>query len=564
MRFYKLESQQSGEKLTALSTRQQRLIESAVNYHSLIQPGRTLKYKIYMGQKWQYPRLMDTSTLNGVLTDGAGLEPFLEFSATSLVEPKSVFSPHYFAGDEQIIDRNVRYILLTPDDATDTDVEVNNPQRRLSRIYSKLETNTPVLLDTLREAQRKRGELIGRKEAKHADAYTTDFVNRSGDVHHPWVEVRPGTPRADAPQAILIGMHWLQAGGAERWALETVALAKQAGYIPIVITDRDSHQPWITRPEFDDAVVLNLTHPLQERVGDATLLRAVFEQFNVAGVLVHHCQWLYDRLWWIKKYFAATPVMDSLHIVEYKFGGGYPHEAVTHDKWIDIHHVISPQLEQWLTQVHGIDPQKIVDAPLIDLTAHTSEPQFQPRHDEKSLTVAFVGRLARQKRLEAFLLLASKLHKSSPNTYKFIMHGSGSMDIVRDEIVRRLGLEGVVEFRGQEVSVSQTYADSDVLVVSSVNEGITLTTIEALRAGIPVISANVGSQYTLIPPQGLSRRSTYNFVKDTMRSLDHLLRDESTRERLWVVENDNLNEFAKLETANSFVTRLLHDWKKND
>ena len=45
-----------------------------------------------------------------------------EFDAISTVNPQSKFSPHYFAGDEQLLDQNVRYLLLTPDNATDEDV----------------------------------------------------------------------------------------------------------------------------------------------------------------------------------------------------------------------------------------------------------------------------------------------------------------------------------------------------------------------------------------------------------------------------------------------------------
>ena len=45
-----------------LSERLSRLVTAAVNYHSLIQPGRTLHYKVYMGEAWQYPRLTDIST----------------------------------------------------------------------------------------------------------------------------------------------------------------------------------------------------------------------------------------------------------------------------------------------------------------------------------------------------------------------------------------------------------------------------------------------------------------------------------------------------------------------
>ena len=564
MHFYDLDSGEINGKIESLSKRQQRLIESTVNYHSLIQPGRTLHYKIYMGEKWQYPRLTDTSTLNGNLTESVNLQPIIEFDATSIVKPQSVFSPHYFVDQEQLVDRNIRYILLTPDEATDADVEANSPKRRLSRIYSQLEVHTPVLLDDLREIQRLRGESKGRKIIASARAQTVDVINKKTGTHHPYLEITPGETTKGSKNAVIIGMHWLQAGGAERWALETVALAKKAGLVPIVITDRDSHQPWITRPEFDDALVLNLTAPLQERPGDATLLRALFEQFTIRGVFIHHCQWLYNWSWWIKKYFPKTPIADSLHIVEYKFAGGYPQESVRYDKWIDIHHVISPQLEKWMSKNHGVDKHKIVVAPLVGLTTQEEESPFQKRQTDEKLTVAFVGRLARQKRLEAFILLASYMNKTQPSKYKFIMHGSGSMDIVRDTLVQRFGLSQAIEFRGNEKSVQETYADSDVLVISSVNEGITLTTIEALRAGIPVISTDVGSQSTIIPPQGLVNRSTRRFVKETARALEHMRKDESQRRKLWMAENTNLNAFTQLEPATSFATQLFEDWKKND
>lgn len=117
------------------------------------------------------------------------------------------------------------------------------------------------------------------------------------------MEIQPGGRVPNAPKAVIVAMHWLQAGGAERWGMETIALAKEAGFIPIVLTDCDSHQPWITDPACDDALVLPLTQPLQERVGDPTILRALFEQFDIRGILIHHCQWMYDRAWWVKQYF---------------------------------------------------------------------------------------------------------------------------------------------------------------------------------------------------------------------------------------------------------------------
>lgn len=90
--------------------------------------------------------MTDTSTLNGALTEQAGLDSFATFQATSTVKAKSLFSPHYFAGDEQIVDRNIRYLLLTPDDATDDDVEQNRPAGRYTHLYREIESAAPVFL----------------------------------------------------------------------------------------------------------------------------------------------------------------------------------------------------------------------------------------------------------------------------------------------------------------------------------------------------------------------------------------------------------------------------------
>ena len=139
MRHFFQVDERDAAQLNQLSERMQRLVYGAVDYNSLIQPGRTLTYKLYMGEKWQYPRLTDTSTLIGDITEQVGLTPFMTFKATSTSVNQSYFSPHYFAGDDQILDHNVRHILLTPDDATDRDVELNHPvDSKAVKLYNTL------------------------------------------------------------------------------------------------------------------------------------------------------------------------------------------------------------------------------------------------------------------------------------------------------------------------------------------------------------------------------------------------------------------------------------------
>ena len=561
MRHFFQVDEKDAAQIENLSKRMQRLVYGVVDYNSLIQPGRTLTYKLYMGEKWQYPRLTDTSTLSGDITEQMGLVPFMVFKATSVSRNQTDFSPHYFAGDDQILDHNVRHILLTPDDATDRDVELNHPvNSKAVKLYNTLESSMPTAFDVFRDTKRTIREHVGKKPIPMTMARSADNVNKAGKVQHPWVEVTPGRAPKGSPRAVVVAMHWFQAGGAERWALETVKLVRDAGFIPIVITDRDGHQPWIANPAFDDAILLPMTMPVQERPGDSPVLRALFEQFDIAGILIHHCQWMYDNAWWVKTHFPQTRIVDSLHIVEYYFHGGFPKESVAHDEWIDLHHVISPQLEHWLINDHQIAPEKVVDAPLVGLTADAKTPSFKERDKTKPFTVAYIGRMVRQKRPEAFILAAKAVNAAYPGKVRFIMQGNGDMDAFSDMMIKRYGLEEVIERRALDAPVAQTYRDADALLISSINEGITLTSIEAISAGVPVLSANVGSQETLIPPKGLCRRMTSNFVHDAKSALSRILNNEEDRRKLWESELARLQKFSELESAEAYFKKMLKEW----
>lgn len=581
--------------IASVSERQRRLIIGAINYHSLMQPGRTLRYQIYMGEKWQYPRLADFSVFNGFCTKNAGLQPCATFTAQSTVATNSPYPTEFWNEGERIPDDGTRYLMLTPDDATDDDVmshwASDTPKQRL---YKELELHAPSSFDILREAIRKRRESASHKptvayhpwnkaffenvatsgERSHGMPNNLELApnnlecvppsRRSGNAGEVTGEALPNValPNETLPKAIIIGLHWLQAGGAERWAVETIRLAKKAGLLPIIITDRDGHQPWITKDFCDDALVLPLTPPVQECWADVPLLRSLFEQFDIRGIAIHHCQWLYDHIWWVKRYFPQTHIIDSLHIVEYINRGGYPHEAVTHDQWIDLHHVISPQLVHWLHDIHSIAADKIIDAPLIGLTTSKQQQSVAARRNSGIFTVAFVGRMARQKRPEAFVLAARALNKRYPGRFHFILHGDGELDTFVTELISRYGLRDIIERRSMNIPAQQTYNDADLLLISSVNEGITLTTLEALASGVPVLSTDVGSQRTIIPKQALLPRMTSSFVRATVKAVATLSENETSRAQLWKEETKQLNDFAKLESADALFTRLFEEWSK--
>ena len=149
-------------------------------------------------------------------------------------------------------------------------------------------------------------------------------------------------------------------------------------------------------------------------------------------------------------------------------------------------------------------------APLGGLTVELKESEFRHRAAAEAFTVAFIGRMARQKAPEVFVAMAQRL-RDQGRDFRFIMHGDGEMTTWVDDLIRGYGLADIVR-RDSSVPVSQTLDEAHVLVVTSHNEGLTLTTLEAIAHGVPVVSTDVGAQSDIVPRRALVSRKAHRAV----------------------------------------------------
>jgi len=367
---------------------------------------------------------------------------------------------------------------------------------------------------------------------------------------------------ATAEPAVIFGLHWLELGGAERWAIESISIARAHGFRTIVITDVSSHHSWITRPELADSIVLALTHPLEQPEHAEPLLTALAANFDVRGAFVHHSRWLYDRLPWLRKHVPGLRVATTHHILEYN-GGGYPATGATLDDFVDVHHVISPQLVDWFVDVQKIDPARVALAPLIGMT--TSGPVaavVKPRADSSVFTLGFIGRFAAQKRPYLFTKLARNLRDNHGIDLRVVIQGAGELEhFVRRDVAKHR-MDGIVDWVNESGLVKDTLARIDCLVLSSQNEGLTLTTLEALAAGVPVISTNVGSQKTVIVADALVSRDPHRFVAEATELILRMNRSENFRAEVWQGEVELAHQFTTLESAHDWAGKLFDQWKK--
>lgn len=121
---------------------------------------------------------------------------------------------------------------------------------------------------------------------------------------------------------------------------------------------------------------------------------------------------------------------------------------------------------------------------------------------DKDLVVSFVGRLTEVKNVPMYLKAAAAYHKQkgeAPPAVHFVIVGDGHLRSELEAEAATLGI-GNIHFAGNRKDVDVVYAGSDIVALTSLNEGTPLSLIEAMASHKAVISTSVGGVGDLLGP----------------------------------------------------------------
>lgn len=104
------------------------------------------------------------------------------------------------------------------------------------------------------------------------------------------------------------------------------------------------------------------------------------------------------------------------------------------------------------------------------------------------LTLISVARMVPQKDFASLLEAAAKLR----GNWRLLLVGDGPDRPHLEALNAKLGLGDRVQFLGSRLDVPELLAQSDIFVLSSHWEGLPISIIEAMRAGLPVVASDVG------------------------------------------------------------------------
>lgn len=153
------------------------------------------------------------------------------------------------------------------------------------------------------------------------------------------------------------------------------------------------------------------------------------------------------------------------------------------------------------------------------------------RHEiaaEETSIITIVGRMVPVKNHSLFLRAAAELTARGYDC-TFVIVGSGEEEARVRALARELRIAQRVRFTGWRRDLPRIYADSDIVVLTSDNEGTPVSVIEALAAGCAVAATDVGGVREVLDNGRLGSLCRAGDASALATVISQLLDDPATR-----------------------------------
>ena len=149
-----------------------------------------------------------------------------------------------------------------------------------------------------------------------------------------------------------------------------------------------------------------------------------------------------------------------------------------------------------------------------------------------------VSNFRKLKRVPDVVKVFAEVHKVVPSKLLFV--GDGPERPVAEELCRQLNLCDDIRFVGKQEQMEDILAIGDLFLLPSEYESFGLAALEAMAAGVPVVSTNVGGLKEIVIPGETGYMSNVGDVASLAQNVLTILKDDTT-----------LKEFKKRAAAHA-------------
>lgn len=450
-------------------------------------------------------------------------------------------------GDPGRTDPPLRVSVTLPD----PDGSWEGPEERYWRTRSKAEhwgfAASPMAFDLVKHAL----EVIARRRSDAKYNFAPLPAPRRNLL-------TPSPPAPTAEPSILIGLHWLEIGGAETLAFDTIRWALDAGLRVIAFSERPSPERLRHRLPTDPRFRYIRADRYVPRRLTSLLVRRLIETENVRLTHNHHNAALYDALSAIRATHPQVFNIDSTHIIEHR-NGGYCRISGVWSNFLDLRHVVSEDLGAFYRTRYAERPPIRLGRMLTAAQRDAAPAPVRIGPGRRECRVAFVGRMVHQKRPLLVLQAARRLipwGRRHGVEFRFDLVGEGGYREPLERMIARYGLGEVVTLHPAGADVPEILGRSDVMFLPSSNEGLALVCYEAVLAGCVPVTTDVGGQRELVPEELLVPYPPLAAVSRGVATIKRLLTEEGFAPRMQEALHARLRALAADPRAEELFTRI--------
>lgn len=303
---------------------------------------------------------------------------------------------------------------------------------------------------------------------------------------------------------IMMLIPWMEMGGSDKFNLDIVRKIDKERFSVTIVTTVKGENEWKPLFEMNTKDIQVLPDFLS--VSDyAEYISYLIVSRGIKAVFLSNSYYGYYLVPWLKSMFPDVVIVDYVHLEErYWRNGGYARLSGLSGCCLDktfvcnevTNHVLTEKFDRKKESVEtlyiGVDKDRFDSA---KIPYGEMRKKYGIPLDKK--VVLFPCRIHPQKRPFLMLEIAKRLVKKEENICFFVA-GDGPQWKELCESIKKSGIERYFICPGQIAEMEKVYRDSDVTLICSLKEGISLTAYESCAMMTPVVTADVGGQKELI------------------------------------------------------------------
>ena len=190
--------------------------------------------------------------------------------------------------------------------------------------------------------------------------------------------------------------------------------------------------------------------------------------------------------------------------------------------------------------------------------------RFQPRANGFSKTplrVLCVGRLIKRKG-QQHLIKAIQQLRDEGHAITLNLVGTGDEESAYRQQVQQAELQSVVKFAGfvPRERMPEVYTNADVFVLPSYNEGMSVATLEAMAAGLPIVLTRTGGTDELVDERVNGLTFNWADVSTLTNHLRVLIQNHTLVQQMGKASREKALGFSWKKVASSYL-RLFASYK---